>query len=166
MNRLLVLVFALCLSVSTAFAQDSKIGHIDFQELMLALPERSNAEQELQAFAAEYKNQLDGLKQEYEAKIAAAQNLGPETPDAILNSRYQEIQSLEQNILNLEQQANQDLAVKEGELLQPMYDRCNAAIKKVAEANGYTYILDTSSGVVLHAGGTDVSALVKAELGM
>jgi len=48
-----------------------------------------------------------------------------------------------------------------------MVDRTNAAIADVAAANGYTYVFDVSTGVVLyHASGDDILPLVKTKLGI
>jgi len=52
-------------------------------------------------------------------------------------------------------------------LLQPIYDKVNTAIKAVAEEEGYAFIFDGSTQVLLYADETtDVSSKVKAKLGM
>jgi hypothetical protein len=43
MKRILVLLIALSASALT-FAQTGKVGHANFQEIMLAMPERADAD--------------------------------------------------------------------------------------------------------------------------
>lgn len=166
MKRLLVLALVLGASLTASFAQSAQIGHLNFQELMLDLPERAEAEQALQGFADEYEQQLNQMKTDYDAKVEKLNADGNALPQAILEVRVNEIRQLEQSIVQLETQAQQDLAQQEVQLLQPMIKRCQEAIANVAKANGFAYILDTSSGAVLYEGGTDVTGMVRKELGL
>jgi outer membrane protein len=94
----------------------------------------------------------------------------PERKDAETTMQamaVREIQELEQRIQAAQEKAQEDLAKQEEELLKPMVDRANAAIKDVAAANNFTYILDISTGSVLYFDkGEDILALVKAKLGI
>lgn len=165
MKRILVLLIALSASALT-FAQTGKVGHANFQEIMLAMPERADAEAELQAVAKEYESQLNTMKTEYQKKIQDFQNAGAALPESIQNVKVQEIQNLEQQIVQLEQQAQVDLAQMENDLLQPMIEKVNNAVEAVAKAEGYAYVIDSSAGVLLYAGGTDLSDKVKTNLGI
>ena len=166
MKRILVLLIAMSTSALTFAQTAGKIGHINFQEVMLAMPERSAAEQDLQAFAQEYETQLNSMKEDYQAKVTYINDNGQGLPEAILQTKVNEIQQLEQNIIQLEQQAQIDLSQREAELIQPMVEKVNAAVEEVAKAEGFTYIIDSSAGVLLYSGGTDVGQQVKAKLGI
>ena len=73
----------------------------------------------------------------------------------------------EKEIAKFEQDMVKQIQDKRNELLQPIYDKVNAAIKSVATENGYTFIFDVGSGAILYAEeSADVSALVKAKLGL
>ena len=50
------------------------------------------------------------------------------------------------------------------ELQIPLQNKMNAAIEKVAEANGFSYILQLEA--TLYAGGEDITKLVRKELGL
>lgn len=106
------------------------------------------------------------MKEDYQAKVTYINDNGQGLPEAILQTKVNEIQQLEQNIIQLEQQAQIDLAQREAELIQPMVDKVNAAVEEVAKAEGFTYIIDSSAGVLLYSGGTDVGPQVKAKLGI
>jgi outer membrane protein len=56
---------------------------------------------------------------------------------------------------------------KSEELLKPIQDRVNKAIKDVATENGFLYIFDSGMGVVLYADpAADATKLVKTKLGI
>nr|HMU05608.1 OmpH family outer membrane protein [Saprospiraceae bacterium] len=66
-----------------------------------------------------------------------------------------------------EQSSQQKIYEKSEELLKPIQDKVNQAIKDVAAENGFLYIFDSSQGLVLYADPTaDASKLVKAKLGI
>lgn len=160
----IIIIAIVCLSaVFTGNAQ--KLGHIDSQELLLAMPERATIETEIKTYAAALEEHLNGLKADYESKVLALQG-NPNLPEAIYNDKVKEIQALELSMQEFQVTANQDLSMKESELLQPMIDKAQTAIDEVAKENGYAYIFDASTGATLYNGGEDVMDLVKAKLGI
>lgn len=52
------------------------------------------------------------------------------------------------------------------QLVQPLIDKAKKAIEEVAKENGFTYIIDTSSGALLYSGGEDILPLVKKKLNL
>jgi len=52
--------------------------------------------------------------------------------------------------------------------MKPIVDKANAAISKVAKANGFVYVFDVSTGAVAYFSdqSIDVLPLVKKELGI
>ena len=161
-------ILALGLLASTAqeaLAQQLKIGHIDRQKLMLMMPERKDAEAKMQAFAKTLEDRLKAMGTEYQQKVAeaGAASMTQTEKDMVIR----EIQELEQRIQAAQEKAQEDLAKQEEELLKPMVDRANTAIKDVATANNFTYVLDVSTGTVLvYEKGEDILPLVKAKLGI
>lgn len=161
-----VLALGLLLTTTTgAFAQTTKLGHIDRQKLMLLLPERKDAETKMQAFAKTLDERLKAMGAEYEAKVADAQARAETMTQTEKEVAVREIGELEQRIQAAQQKAQEDLAKQEEELLKPMVDRTNAAIADVAAANNFAYIFDVSTGLVLYYDkGEDIMQLVKTKL--
>ncbi len=163
-------ILALGLLASTAqeaLAQQLKIGHIDRQKLMLMMPERKDAEAKMQAFAKTLEDRLKAMGAEYQQKVADAQAGAANMTQTEKDMVIREIQDLEQRIQAAQEKAQEDLAKQEEELLKPMVDRANTAIKDVATANNFTYVLDVSTGTVLvYEKGEDILPLVKAKLGI
>ncbi len=150
-----------------ALAQAPKLGHIDRQQLMLMLPERKGAEDKMKLFAEELDKRLRAMGNEYQQKVNDAQAKAETMTNTEREVAVREIQDLEQRIQAAQEKAQEDLAKQEEELLRPMVERTNTAIKAVADANKFTYVLDTSTGFVLYwDGGEDIMPLVKTQLGI
>ena len=142
-----------------------KLGHVDRQALMLMLPERKGAETKMQDFAKTLDARLQAMGQEYQTKVSDAQGKAENMTKTEQQVAMREIQELEQRISDAQDKAKEDLTKQENELLAPMIDRTNKAIQDVAAEGNFTYIFDTSTGMVLYSGGgTDILPLVKAKL--
>jgi outer membrane protein len=162
-------LLTLCLAAlfAPAFAQGPKLGHIDRQGLMLQLPERKDAEAKMQAFAKTLEDRLKAMRTEYQSKAEKAQADAATMTNTEKEMVMRELQDLEQRIVDAQEKAQEDLQKQEQELLAPMIDRTNKAISEVAAAGNYTYIFDTSAGMVLYYDkGDDILPAVKAKLGM
>lgn len=168
MQRTIIALALVLGSLHQANAQQAvKLGHIDRQKLMLALPERKDAEARMQAFAKSLDERLKAMGAEYEAKVAEAQGRAETMTQTEKEMAVREINGLEQRIQDAREKAQDDLAKQEEELLRPMVEKANKAINEVAAANGFTYVFDISTGLVLYyEKGEDIMTLVKAKLGI
>lgn len=162
---LLMLVVALS---TTAMAQKgTKVGHINSNDLLTAMPERTAVQKDLEEYANQLKATLDAMSKEYETKVGEFQSKQDVMTDIIKDNKIKEITDLEKRIKEFQQTAEADLQKKEQDLLQPIIDKAKTAINDVAKENGYTYILDSSVGVVLYSvEGDDILPKVKMKLGI
>ena len=162
----LIIVFIALITAAPAFAQQ-KFGHIDSAALLELMPEKATAEKDLEAFAKEFQSALEAMAKEYEGKVTAFQAGEKDMIATVRNSKMREIADLERRIQEFQQQAQEEIGKKEQEVLTPIIDKARKAIDEVAVAKGYTYIFDSSLGVLLYAKDTeDVMADVKAKLGL
>ncbi len=165
MKKILVVIVALVVAAPT-FAQQ-KFGHIDSAALLELMPEKVKAEKELEAFAKEFQTALEAMGKEYETKVANFQQTEKDMIPTVRNTKVREITELERRIQEFQQQAQDEIAKKEQEVLTPIIDKARKAIDEVAVAKNYTYVFDSSVGVLLYAKDTeDVMADVKAKLGL
>ncbi len=66
-----------------------------------------------------------------------------------------------------EQTATQDLQNKELELTTPIIEKAKDAVEAVAKENGYTYMFNSTEGLLLYAEPSDnIMDMVKAKLGI
>jgi len=164
-KSLLLATLMIALPMTATFAQ-SKIAHIDTQKLISEMPEVIAAQKQIQALEKTYANDIENSIKEYTAKAQAYEAEARNQTDIVNQARQNEMQSMQQNIQTYRETATQDLQKKQTEMMRPLYDKAIAAIKKVAAAQGFEYVLDASAGGgVLVSEGKDLEAEVKVELG-
>ncbi len=165
----LLIAGAVMTGIFAGFTSDlaaQKFGHVNAQEILLNLPERENAQAQIEAQAAEYEQEMARMQQELQTKFADYQQKAETWPDAIRQQKERELQALDQGLQEFGGTVQQELQILEQELLTPMIERVQKAIDEVGAENGYTYIFDASTGATLYNGGDDVAGLVRAKLGM
>ncbi|MBE9466847.1 MAG: OmpH family outer membrane protein [Bacteroidetes bacterium] len=167
MKKLSVLILITVLFFSSnTFAQNFKFGHIDASQLIQAMPDREKAKTELQTYAKQLEDQLGEMQREMQAKQQDYVEQKDTISDLIRQTKEEELQSLYQRVQTFQQTAQQDLQKKESDLMQPIIEKARTAIKDVATENKFTYIFDTSAGVLLYwsPDSQDVMPLVKKKL--
>ena len=148
MKKILLLSLTFLISISS-FSQN-KFGYIDSQELLLLMPERKTAEEEVQTFAKSLESQLQAMTAEYQQSVQEYQANEATYTDLVKQDKVTEITGLEQRIQSFQQNAQQALQSKEQELLEPILQKARQAIEDVASEGDYTYIFDKSIGSILY----------------
>ena len=127
---------------------------------------QASMENEKKSFEGEYvimQKEHDDKVAEYETKSKMSVSAGG-WPEAIRQSKAQAIADLEQNMMDFQQKANEDLQQEQDRLLKPLVDEFDAAVTKIAKAGGYTYVFDLGAGNLVYTGGEDLGDKLKAEL--
>lgn len=162
----LLLVAVLISATAGVSAQNLKFGHINVQELIAGLPAKQQADKELNLEAQKLQNQLKVMSEELDRKYADYMAQRDSLTELIRSTREKEIQDYDQRIQNFNRLAQQSLGKKEQELLQPIVEKVQKAIDEVGKEQGFIYIFDTSSQVVLYNSNQSVDCvpLVEAKL--
>ena len=162
----LLLTATLIIAFSFNAQAQSKVAHINTQELVESMPDMKSAKSELEKLAKTYETDIQAMATELQNKITQYDAESSTKTDEENGKSLQEVQSMEQSIRQYQAQAQQDLQKKELDLLRPITEKAKNAILKVGNAQGFDYILDSSQGQgVIMANGKDLLADVKAELG-
>ncbi len=160
---------AALLFTGSVFAQSTpKFAHINGQELLTLMPDRDSAEAKLNAYGEDLSAQVDELHVEYNNKLQTYMQRRETFTQAIREAREKELTSLQQRIQEFEQTAQQDFQRMQGELMRPIMEKADAAIKKVAKEQGVMYVFDLSVGSVVYFSdeSIDLMPFVKKELGI
>jgi len=85
----------------------------------------------------------------------------------IKQTKEKEILDLQRRIQEFQQTAQEDLQNKENELTAPIIEKARNAVRDVAKENGYTFIFNSTEGLLLYTEpADDIMALVKKKLGL
>ena len=155
-------------TVAISNAQDSKVAHINTQELIETMPAYKAAMSQLEKLESTYRADIDDLLKEAQSKNQRYQQEAVNQTEDENAKRAQELQQDQQKIMQFQQNAQKELQKKENELLRPVYEKARTSIQKVARAKGYDYVLDSTTGAggVILADGYDLMPDVKKDLGI
>ncbi len=142
-----------------------KLAHINSADLMQVMPGRDTAQKLIENYAASLEEELKTMYAEYQSKATKFQETQATMSQIVQQSKLKELQDLENRIKLFDEQAQEDLQSKQEELLKPLIDKAKAAIAEVAKENGYTYVFDSSVGVLLYfENSDDIIEFVKKKL--
>ncbi|MAN58540.1 MAG: hypothetical protein CMC08_01740 [Flavobacteriaceae bacterium] len=165
--KLVAVALVLFMGATSFVSAQTKVAHINTQELVEAMPQMKEAQNQLDKLRTTYDTEIKNMMKEYDGKIKQYDSEAGSKTDEENQKRVSEVQGMQNNIANYRQEAMKQLQQKEVDLLQPILEKARAAIQKVARAKGYLYVMDstTGSGLIL-ADGPDLMADVKKELGI
>ena len=170
MKKVFGIVVLLLVFAFSSFSQAQnplKIGYIEFNTLIAAMPGVDSVKIKLQKYQGTLSNTLDAMRSEFENKYQEYQQGSAGMSDLIKQTKEKELQDLKDRIDAFSQKAQTDLQTKQQELLQPIIDKAKAAVKEVAKENKFTYIINGIEDVVLYSESSDdIMPLVKKKLGL
>lgn len=168
-KRLLIALIVASLFGMNSIAQKSpKLGHINSQELLAAMPETDSAQMKIQKIAKEYEKQLELMQVEFNNKYQTYLNEVDTYTKLIRQTKETELQDLQERIQQFQLTAEEEIQNQRGLLFQPIIEKAQKAVQDVAKENGFSYVFDTGTGAVVYfAEDTeDLMAKVKVKLGI
>lgn len=158
---------ALMLMSLATVVHAQKFGYVNSSAILAEMPEVKQAESNLEALQQQLQKKgesmVKALQEEFVdlQKQVQAGTLAPKQQ----TEKEQKLQAEEQKIAKFEQDMRKQIQEKREELLSPIYEKVNNAIKDVAKENDYQFIFD--QGVLLYAEDSqNVNGLVKTKLGI
>jgi outer membrane protein len=166
MNKSTVLTLCLTLMVASV-GYSQKFGYCNSALLLTNIPEMKQADSELKSYQTQLtKKGQEMVKslQDKAADLKRKEEQGAISPKE-LETQNTKLGEEQQAIAKYEQEVYEKLAQKREELFQPILERVNTAMSEVAKENGFVFVFDTNSNMVLYANESlDVTKLVKAKL--
>jgi outer membrane protein len=171
MVKKLLLMVAIMMSPLYIQAQAPlKLGKVDKLAIFNAMPEKAQAEAVINQLSEQYKAELKLLQDEFNRKYADFQalNLDNRAAGTIKERRMQELQENNDKIEVFLKNTAQDIRNKEKELLDPLMQKIDDAIKAIGDEAGYLIIYDVNNPGVAYLSShfEDVTNLVKLHLGL
>jgi len=160
-------LMVILLGINASVIAQAKFGHINTNELLGQMPGRQAAQEELEKYARELETTFTALQSEFQTKYTDFLEKQESYSQLIRQTKERELVSLQERIQDFQESAQQEIANKESQLLGPIIQAARNAIQEVAKENGYTYVFDTSTGILLYSEPTDdLMDKVKAKLGI
>lgn len=164
-------VFIFVLITIAATAQDQKIGYYESDFVLSKIPEYVGIEQRLKIQSDGWKNEIQSLRLEIdnlEKDFTAKEILYTEE---IKKEKIQEINSKKKQLDSFIEQKfgpNGEYFKRQKELLEPIQRQVFAAVRSVAQRNGFDFVFDRSGDIymVYARGEWNINEQVLLELGI
>jgi outer membrane protein len=128
-----------------SYAQNTtqKIGYTNIDYIVANHPKSKQIETQLGTTRTQYQNALQEKYKTYQDKVTAYQKGASQMSEVIRTDREKELQTMQTSIQEFQQNADAELQKKQQELLDPVLQEIDKAVKDVAKENGYTYVVNT-----------------------
>ncbi len=150
-----------------------RIGYTDHEILISNMPEYQQVQQTLQDEFEDSQRLLQAMADNLQNKVERYETQLPVLSDERRAEREADIQAAQQELQQKVQEAERDLAQREAELLSPLFERVDAAIKKISEEKNLDLVLRIQAGptqpIILYANPErtlDITLDVARELGI
>lgn len=163
----ILLFAALLFTAQDGLAQSFKTGHINRDDIIMAMPDYDTAMKQYNAFGMELTNALELMQVELNNKYDQFSKEEKTLTDLVKANKAQELSDMQNRINNFREQAQVQLQDKQTELLNPIIEKAGNAINAVAKEGGFLYIYDVRTLVYFDpVKSTDIGPLVKTRLGI
>lgn len=146
-----------------------KFAHFNTADIIPNMKEYTTAMGELEAIQKQYADDIKLMQDELQKKSEEYQKEQANLLDNVRQRREQELNDLYTRLQQSYQDNQAALQKAETEKMNVIREKVLAVVKKVGEAGGYVYIVDTSSGVIPFINSTlstDITDQLKKELGI
>lgn len=163
------------LTVAFAFnATAQKIGYANVDLILIYMPETQTMNKQLQTYQQKLGEVLQGMQQNYEAKVQEARSkfeANPNMPEAEQLALQQELEGLQKGMQEEAAKSEQKLLKKRQDMMAPITEKLGNTIKAVAKEGSYDYILNSVDGqgvsIVLHGPeSVDLTQTIMQKLGI
>ncbi len=167
MIKKILLAFALICPMLLS-AQTFKMGLVDFDSVLSAMPETAEAQKQLQETSEKYKAEYQKLVEEMNRLYSEFEKLPESEPAAIKERRAREISDYNVKLQQFEATAGEELGKMQNDLMTPIQQKIVQAVESVGREGSYSLIQMYSPQLTLYRAEPveDVTPAVKAKLGL
>jgi outer membrane protein len=161
-NLTIIMALAMMMS-SNVIAQ--KIAYINADSLVVKMPEFTIAQKQIEEYAQQKQKLIQLKEQQIVAFQQELQLIQNDVSEKVWGEKVAQLQRMQQEFQYTQQQAQQDITVRENAALNAIYARINSALVIVAKEKGYAYIADKKMFLYAQVD-KDVTEAVKVILGL
>ncbi len=150
-----LVTLVLCVWGATANAQQLKIGYVDPQTILSKMPDMAAVQKKLQNFQDKLRQELSQKRADLQQQVQQFQQKSAVISDAAKKQEQAHLDSLNQQLGQLQQEYSNELQNRQQQLMSPILDKVQKAINEVAKSMDLTYVFNTVTGngdyIILYA---------------
>jgi outer membrane protein len=147
MRHLRLAPLALLLAAGAARAE-VKIGYVDLQRAIREVDEGKAATATLKHDFDEKQKQLDGKKAEFDKAQAEFEKQAVVMSETARRDKGQDLDRRARELQALFVNLQKDLSEREREATRGIFEKMSAVVRDIAEAEGFTMVLEKGTGIV------------------
>ena len=164
MKKIIMIAAMVVMSVA-AMAQDFKFGYVDFNEVIMLMPEMDEARATIEENQKTNEEILMTMYKEYETKMQQYQQNNATWTPAVREMKEKELMQLEQNLQQNQQVLQQELQQLQQQLQAPIYKKAQDTVNELAKAKGLALVFEKNSLLYLDpAQGVDLTPEARTAL--
>ena len=144
MRKILLIAAMVVMSVA-ANAQSLKWAYVDFNELVMLMPEMDDARATMDENQRTNEEILVAMYDEYQAKYQQYQQKQATWTPAIRESKEKEIMEIQSRLEQTQQSLQQEMQQLQQNLQAPIYEKAQNTVNELAKANGIAFVFEKSS---------------------
>ena len=161
----ILLIAAMAIMSVAASAQDFKWAYVDFNELVMLMPEMDEARATMTENQKTNEEILVAMYEEYQTKMQQYQQKAESWTPAIRESKEKEIMEIQSRFEQTQQSLQVELQQLQQNLQAPIYDKAQATVSDLAKAKGIALVFEKSSLLYLDpAQGLDLTPEARTAL--
>jgi outer membrane protein len=161
----IIMIAAMAVMSVAAMAQDFKFGYVDFNEVIMLMPEMDEARATIEENQKTNEEILMTMYNEYETKMQQYQQNNATLTPAVREMKEKELMQLEQNLQQNQQVLQQELQQLQQQLQAPIYKKAQDTVNELAKAKGLALVFEKNSLLYLDpAQGVDLTPEARTAL--
>ena len=144
MKKILLIAAMAVMSVA-ASAQSLKWAYVDFNELIMLMPEMDEARATLDENSKTNEEILVAMYEEYQTKMTQYQQKAETWTPAIRESKEKEIMEIQARFEQTQQSLQQEIQLLQQNLQAPIYQKAQDTVTELAKAQGIAFVFEKSS---------------------
>ncbi len=141
------LVIALALAPAAVQAEQ-RIGYVDLQRALNEVDEGKAATASLKKDFDQKQKQLNAKKAEFDKAQAEFEKQSVVMSEQARRDRGQDLERRARELQTLFVQLQKEISDRERDATKGIFERMSAIVREIAEAEGFTMVLDKNSGIV------------------
>ncbi len=162
MKILKIAVFFIGLST---FAQ-GKVGAVDVEFILSKMPELTTVQTELETYGKQLDIDLNKKVDEYKKLVEEYKQGEAAFTEEQKKEKQAALINLDKDIQKFQQNGSKLMDIKQTEALKPLYKKIGEALDKVAKAQNFTQVMQTTQDLVYLDPAYDLTVPILLELGI
>ena len=141
-------IFVIAIASLMAFSAGAqKIGRVNFNELVMLMPEMDAARETMAASQKEAEETYAAMVEEYQGKATQYQQKNSTWNAAIKESKEKELMDIQNRIQEFQQSISQELQQQQAQLVAPINEKATNAVQELAKSKGIDVLFDSSQAI-------------------